>query len=117
LPSSDWLLKRLADIRMHESVVLFDDGTASVARPHDIIVNKWNYFQGWSCNVALETLLIKYDGSVIGSCQAPVFANDTINLFSETFEQDFKANIDFKPIKCPFVHCGCQPETHVTKSL
>ena len=117
LPSSDWLLKRLADIRMHESVVLFDDGTASVARPHDIIVNKWNYFQGWSCNVALETLLIKYDGSVTGSCQAPIFANDTINLFSETFEQDFKANMDFKPIKCPLVHCGCQPETHVTKSL
>lgn len=117
LPDSEWLLNRLADIRTHESVVLFEDGSAQAARPHDIIVNKWNYFKDWQCDVALETLLIKYDGSVTGSCQAPIFANESINLFSETFEQDFKANIDFKSIVCPMEHCGCQPETHVTKVL
>ena len=117
LPNSEWLLTRLSDMRMHESVVLFDNGTAKVAKPHDIIVNKWNYFKGWSCDVALETLLILPSGSVTGSCQAPIFVGEPINLFSETFEQEFKANVYFKPVICPMNRCGCQPETHVSKSL
>lgn len=117
LPDSEWLLKRLSDIRTHESVVLFDDGSALAARPHEIIVNKWNYFKGWKCNVGLETLLIKSDGTVTGSCQEPIFEGEPFSLFSETFEENFKSNIDFKPISCPLNYCGCQPETHVTKCM
>ena len=116
IPDSDWIMKNLSLLRQHESVVLFEDGSAQPARPHDLIVNNWNRFQGWSCNVALETLLIKYDGKVTGSCQEPIFFGENFNVFSETFEQDFKANLKFKPIICPRVDCTCQPETHITKT-
>lgn len=117
LPDSTWLLKRLADIRTHESIVLFNDGSAQAARPHDIVVNKWTNFKGWKCNVAFETLLISYDGSVKGSCQEPVFAGKDFNIFEENFSEDFTLDVNFKPISCPKDHCLCQPETHITKSL
>ena len=116
LPDSEWILKRLADVRTHESLVMFDDDTAIAARPHDIIVNKWNYFNGWKCNVASETLLISYDGYVTGSCQEPVFSGKNFNIFSETFKEEFNLDVNFDPIICSKMDCSCQPETHVTKS-
>jgi len=117
VPDSEWLLKHFNDIRTHESIVLFNDESAFPARAHSVIVNRWNNFKGWKCNVALETLLIKPDGTVTGSCQESIFGDNMFNVFSETFEQDFKPNVEFKPIICPRDTCACQPETHVTKSL
>jgi MoaA/NifB/PqqE/SkfB family radical SAM enzyme len=117
IPDSNWILKRFNDIRPYESIVLFDDGSAQPARPHDLIVNNWNNFQDWKCNVAFETLLINYDGKVTGSCQEPVFAGKDFNIFAEDFSQKFNLDVEFTAIACPRTHCSCQPETHVTKSL
>jgi hypothetical protein len=115
LPNSEWILKRLNDVRIHESIILFNDGSAVPAKPHDIIVNKWNNFQGWNCNVAIETLLIKTDGFIIGSCQEPIFIDKKFNIFSETFDQDFSLDVGVRSIICPRNNCSCQPDTHVTK--
>jgi MoaA/NifB/PqqE/SkfB family radical SAM enzyme len=115
LPDSDWLLKHLDILRAHESLALLNDGTAFPAMSQSIVVNKWNNFKGWHCNVALESLMINYDGSVTGSCQEPIFKDINVNLFSETFEQDFQPLIDFKSISCSRDWCTCQPETHITK--
>ena len=117
MPKSEWLLKRINDLRPFESIILFEDGGAKPARPHDLIVNDWTNFKGWKCNVALETLLISYDGGITGSCQEPIFFGKKFNMFSETFSDDFVLDMDFKPIICPRNNCTCQPETHVTKSL
>lgn len=116
-PDGDWMLKHYHEFRTHESIVIFDDKTTYPARAHSIIVNQWNEFKGWSCNVALETLLINPNGSITGSCHAPIFKNTTLNVFSKTFEQDFNTNIEFGPVICPLKRCVCQPETHVSKSL
>jgi len=113
LPDSDWLLKNFNNLRIYESVVLFDDESIMVARPETIIVNKWNYFKGWTCNVGLETLLINFDGTVTGSCQEGIFNGKIFNVFSDN---DFNLDdVEFKSIICPRTLCGCQPETHVTK--
>jgi organic radical activating enzyme len=117
IPDSDWIIKHFNEMRPHESIVLFNDDTAFPARAHSILVNKWNNFKGWNCNVAFETLLIRPDGSTTGSCQEPIFGSNIPNLFSETFEQDFARDVEFKSIVCPRACCDCQPETHVTKSL
>lgn len=114
-PDGEWILNHFDEFRTHESIVIFDDNTTFPARAHSIIVNKWNQFEGWHCNVALETLLIKADGSVIGSCQTPIFNNTSFNIFSKTFEQDFNTNIEFGPVICPHKLCNCQPESHVSK--
>lgn len=114
LPDSSWILKRLADMKLHESIVLFNDDTAVAARPHTIITNGWNKFKGWKCNVGLESIAIDPSGLVISSCQLPVFGNRQLNLFSETFEVE---SVSPNSITCTLNDCNCQPDTHVTKSL
>ena len=116
LPNGNYLLDKLSEMKPFESVVQFDDGSVIVARPHDIILNKWNNFKDWKCDVLLNSVLIRYDGSVTGSCQAPIFVGKKLNLFSENFKEEFDDNIDFKPIICPKQGCFCQPDTHISKT-
>jgi organic radical activating enzyme len=116
LPDSDWILKHFNEMRTHESVVLFEDGSSMAARPYDIITNKWNHFKDWQCNVTFESLLIRFDGTVTGSCQESIFKDKNINLFSEDFEEKFTPDINFVPVRCSLSVCNCQPETHITKS-
>jgi organic radical activating enzyme len=114
LPDGAHLLKHLHTIKLHESVTMFDDGTVSMAKPNSYINNKWNSFKGWQCDVALESLMIKWDGTIAGSCQEPVF-NKLFNILSEDFAHTFTLDADFANITCPRNHCTCQPETHVSK--
>ena len=95
IPASDRLLKQIDDIKIHQSVVLFNDYTAQVARPHTIILNDWNKFQDWRCMVGTESIVITHDGIVKSSCGVKL---DSIN-----------------PVVCPNAECTCQPDTHITK--
>lgn len=95
IPASDRLLKQIDDIKIHQSVVLFNDYTAQVARPHTIILNDWNKFQDWRCMVGTESIVITHDGIVKSSCGVKL---DSIN-----------------PVVCPNTECTCQPDTHITK--
>ena len=114
IPNSDWIFKRLNDIKLHESVVLFDNDTAIAARPHTILTNGWNEFKGWRCNVGFEIVSINASGQVLaGSCQLNAFGGKQLNVLSE----DFDADIIPEQILCPMHHCSCQTDTHVTKSL
>jgi hypothetical protein len=97
IPASDRLLKQINDIKIHQSVVLFNNGTAEVARPHTIILNDWNKFQNWQCMVGLESIVISHDGLVKSSCGV-------------------KLN-GIEPIICPSTKCICQPDTHITKCM
>lgn len=115
-PDAEWIIDNLHRFRLHESIALYDNGSAIPATPNYYIIQQVNNFQGWKCNVALENLVITHDGSVRGSCQEQVFKNSNINLFSEDFEQQFKSEaMTPTTISCPFQYCHCQPDTHITK--
>lgn len=113
MPDNTWLMQRLNDLRVYESVVLFDDDTALAARPHEIITNKWNYFKGWKCNVGLEAISINASGEILGSCQLAIFGDKKQNIFSDNFTSDLIPS----QIICSLESCNCQPDTHVTKFL
>ena len=115
-PSKEYFLKHVQTIRYYESTAVLNDNTTKQARSNTYITNKWNKFKGWSCDVAIETLLIMWDGSVTGSCQEPVF-NTSFNIYSERFVDEFKLDADFKSIRCPRTSCDCSPETHISKRL
>lgn len=118
IPHSEWLIANIHRFRIHESIALYDNNQAIPANPNKYIMEKTNYFKGWKCNVAVENLVITHDGSVTGSCQEEIFKNTNINIFSETFEQDFnKTKFDLDTIVCPRDCCSCQPDTHITKWL
>ena len=116
LPDGSHLLKHIQSIKLYESITMFSDDTVRMAKPNTYINSKWNNFKGWSCDVALESLVIKWDGTITGSCQEPVF-NTPFNIYSETFEADFKLDAEFKSIICPRAECICPPETHISKRL
>jgi sulfatase maturation enzyme AslB (radical SAM superfamily) len=109
IPNSEWIFKHFADIKMYESVSLFDDGTATVNRSPEIITNKHNYFYNWSCNVGKESISIDVAGNVLGSCQVPVF-DQPVNIFKEL------PTLALNDITCPKLYCSCQPDTHITKA-
>jgi wyosine [tRNA(Phe)-imidazoG37] synthetase (radical SAM superfamily) len=114
IPDSEWLLKRINDIKMYPSLVLFKDGTAESAKPQTIILNQWNKFNGWKCNLGQESIVVNAEGKLLGSCTAEIFDRD-LNLFSPLFDlSDCSLN---KRILCPFESCVCQPDTHISKEF
>jgi molybdenum cofactor biosynthesis enzyme MoaA len=115
-PDAEWIINNLHRFRIHESIALYDNGSAIPALPNYYIIQQVNDFKNWYCNVAIENLVITHDGSVRGSCQEQIFKNSNINLFSENFETQFNAELMTPTtIRCPFQRCQCQPDTHITK--
>lgn len=108
IPDSDWLLKRIDDYRLHESAVMFDDDSVELAKHHTILVNKWNNFQNWNCDVGRESLVITGNGDIKGSCGVPVFKTP-LNIY-KNFE--ISSHCD---VVCPYKSCNCQPDTHISK--
>jgi organic radical activating enzyme len=115
-PDSKYFQKHLQSIKHFESIVTFSDGTTQQANSNTYINKKWNGFKGWSCDVASETLLITWDGSITGGCQESLF-NRPFNIYSELFVEEFKLEANFKSIICPRQDCSCVPETHISKRL
>lgn len=95
IPSNDRLLKQIDDFKLHQSVILFDDNTAKVSKPHTIILNHWNKFKGWNCMLGVESIVINHDGTIRGSCGVGL---NGINS-----------------VVCPKNDCSCQPDTHISK--
>jgi wyosine [tRNA(Phe)-imidazoG37] synthetase (radical SAM superfamily) len=95
IPDSNRLLKHIDDFKLHQSVVLFDNDTATVAKPHTIILNNWNKFKGWNCMLGSESIVINWDGTVGSSCGASIQG--------------------MNPVVCPKDDCSCQPDTHISK--
>jgi hypothetical protein len=116
LPDGEYLLRNISTFKPYESITVFNDDSIRTAKSNTYINSKWNNFKGWSCDVALESLVISWDGSITGSCQEPVF-NTPFNMYSEDFLKTFKLDADFKSITCPRESCSCAPETHISKRL
>ena len=95
IPTGDRLLKQIDDFKLHQSVILFDNGSAKVAKPHTTILNKWNKFKGWNCMLGVESIVINWDGTVSGSCGVSLRGTN--------------------PVVCPKNDCSCQPDTHISK--
>lgn len=116
MPGGDYLIKHISSFKMYESITMFNDDSVRLAKSNTYINSKWNNFKGWNCDIALESLVIKWDGTITGSCQEPVF-NTLFNIYSEDFSNTFKLDANFKSIVCPRNECSCVPETHISKRL
>jgi MoaA/NifB/PqqE/SkfB family radical SAM enzyme len=121
IPSLSWMFKNLklfftGEMRLHDSSAYFEDGTRVRARPETYISNKWNNFEGYSCNMGLESIYIHHNGDIISSCWVHLYGLDYIhNVFNKTFVQDFHPEL--QPITCNKTICFCETETHVSKQL
>ncbi len=120
MPGLLWFLKNIKLIvsglvRRYQSTAKLNDGTRLKARSSAYISRGWDHFIGWKCSIGLETLYIRWDGSIKGSCGQTVYGlNYSHNILDYNFVNNF--NPEFKTSICQQRYCICLPETHVSKS-
>ena len=116
IPDGNFLLRHIDVVKVYDSISLYDNDEILPKRTGDYINEKVHYFKGWKCNVSSESLVIRYDGTVSGNCNAEIFDGCNIDMFSENFIENFnKFAMNLKTITCKLDSCTCQPDTHITK--
>lgn len=120
IPNLLWLWKNRklvfgGQMRLYESIAHFENGKTMKARSNTYLNNEWSGFEGWSCNIGLDSVYIHWNGEIKGSCQERVYGLDySFNLLDDDFVEVFDP--EFKPSVCTKKNCLCSPETHISKS-
>jgi hypothetical protein len=88
----------------------YDDDTVTQQNNHDLIQAGLNKFNGWSCNIGRDLVVIKANGDVVpaNACNQKVVmgniktAPDQINLLTS-------------PIICKYTECTCGSDIEIEK--
>jgi organic radical activating enzyme len=119
MPTLLWFLKNIklifkGLIKRYSSIATLDNGKTLKATAAGYTSRGWNVFTGWSCDIGLDTLYIKWTGELQGACGQPLFNLDTkFNILENNFVNKF--NPVMTSLICKVSLCECQPETHVSK--
>lgn len=98
-----------------ESKVRFNNNKIKTMSSHEISLNHWNHFNGWSCNLGVDSIFIDLGGNITGSCQQKIYGEDFYyNINDQDFVEKFSPTI--APTKCRQLGCYCVPEINMTKS-
>ena len=90
-------------------------GKSKKVSQHWLLLNGFNNFMGWECNVGIDTLFINKQGDLKGSCGNTLYGKDFyFNILRENFKEEF--NPEIKPVICEMSRCICQPEANCTKT-
>lgn len=119
MPKITWFIKNInllfnGMVRRYQSIATLDDGSILKAGASGYVARGWDRFTGWDCDIGLETLYIKWDGSIKGSCGQIIYGLDySYNILDTDFIK--KYNPEFKSSICQQQFCNCLPETHTSK--
>jgi len=98
----DWILENEATALPNCEV----DGEYHI-HANDIIKKHENQFQGWQCNIGMESLMINWDGEVHrATCRV---GGSLGNIYNGDFD------IPTKPITCTRSWCTCAADIPITK--
>lgn len=94
--------------------IFYKDKSKKVSE-HWLLLNGFNNFKGWLCNVGVDTVFINKEGYLKGSCGNTLYGEDFyFNIYRDDFKEIFKP--DIKPVICDMSRCICQPEVNCTKT-
>ena len=100
MPDMDWYNSVCRKPRTHITI----DNNIDINNDNYFLINNLNHFKGWMCNLGVDTIKIRNDGTINGNCGTELNRN-IYNL------QDFKIT----PIKCNQDVCPCSGESCTTK--
>jgi organic radical activating enzyme len=96
--------------------VVFENGKTKKIQNNEIILNKWNNFKGWDCNLGIDSIFISKEGNITGACGENLYnLNYKFNILKETFIQEF--NPILTSTICTKNSCWCQPESNLNKKI
>jgi len=79
-----------------------------------IIVNDWNHFKEWECNLGVDSIFIDFAGKISGTCGEFLYGEPSYhNLHELNFIEKFNPTI--KPVICTKEGCYCSPEVNLKK--
>jgi len=112
-PNLFWFFKNNKSYRSKVTVVDDKNKTHKI-KDHAIVLDRLNNFKGWECNVGIDWIAIKIDGSVSGICGNPLYGKaEILNIFDPEFNSKFHPTI--KPSICETNSCWCLFESNMPK--
>jgi len=97
-----------------EPTATFVDGNKRKLQSNEAMLNDWNHFKGWSCNIGVDRLFINVDGTVSGTCGQLLYGEKYhYNLYDINFKENFCPEI--KSVICNQANCLCVTEVNLTK--
>ena len=102
----EWILANDATVK--PNTIVFKDKTEQLyLHANDVIKQKLNSFNGWSCNAGLESLMINWDGEVHrATCRV---GGSLGNIYTGSF------TVPTKSIECTRDWCTCAADIPLTK--
>jgi organic radical activating enzyme len=95
--------------------ITFSNNKTERIREHWLNLHGYNNFEGWLCNVGVDTIFIDKKGNIRGSCGTTLYGEDFYyNIYDTEFSKKFNTNLN--PIICRMKRCACQPEITCTKT-
>jgi MoaA/NifB/PqqE/SkfB family radical SAM enzyme len=108
-----WFLRNNKSYRSSVKVIDSNNKTHKV-KDQDIVLNRLNNFFGWECNVGVDWIAVKANGTVSGICGNGLFSNvEKFNIFNEDFVEKFQPTIT--PTICQTTSCWCMFEANMPK--
>lgn len=81
---------------------------------HILVLERLNNFQGWDCNVGVDWINIKADGTIQGICGNKLYDQSAVyNIFDRDFLETFQPAIT--TTICNNTECWCTFETNMPK--
>jgi MoaA/NifB/PqqE/SkfB family radical SAM enzyme len=114
-PNIFWFLRNNKSYKSKVKVIDVDNKTHSI-QDQEIILNRKNNFFGWECNLGVDWIAIKMDGTVSGICTNGLYKDiEKFNVFNSNFIETFRPTIG--PTICQQTNCWCAFETNMPKRL
>ena len=112
--NSIWFYLRNNKIPASKVTVIDNTGKKHKIGDHILVLERLNNFKGWECNVGVDWLNIKADGTVEGICGNRLYDQQVVyNIFDTDFFEKFQPTIT--TTQCNSAGCWCTFETNMPK--
>jgi organic radical activating enzyme len=99
-----------------EPVATFASGETRKLSSNEIMLNEWNQFENWKCNIGIDCIFVGLDGNISGTCGQILYGEtQNYNLYDAEFKSKFSPNI--QPAICQQKSCLCVSEANLTKEV